>query len=385
MMKSITLFLCITFSLYATSIEDIKNSMDLNYAEGKITQNLNEKEYNNMIANNYQYYTNIVKKAKEYYTKYLSQKWGYKNVKLSDKKTFVQYSKDMNSREQIDFKNGKVILEQLVDINKTIKSNIFKNKLSTLMKQTYDETLKKDPILKLSNRYLKEDNYKNNSKVFKEQILAQTIVIKEKIVILDSGKNKKIVYATINMVPNHLEKRANIYKDIIIRESKKYGIKPSYIFATIQTESYFNPFAVSYAPAYGLMQLVPSTGAMDAYMSLYKQKKILSPTYLYDANNNIKLGSKYIHIIKERYLAGITDRKNLLYCTAISYNAGIGTLYKSFTGSYKKKEETIKIINEMSSEDLYTYLTSSKTFTKEARNYVKKIRTYSNNYKSWDN
>jgi membrane-bound lytic murein transglycosylase C len=57
----------------------------------------------------------------------------------------------------------------------------------------------------------------------------------------------RVVYSiTINLVPNHLDKRAHKYLGMVRQASRKYGVDESLILAIMQTESSFNPYAVSH-------------------------------------------------------------------------------------------------------------------------------------------
>ncbi len=53
---------------------------------------------------------------------------------------------------------------------------------------------------------------------------------------------------TIILVPNHLDKRAHKYLGMVRQASRKYGVDESLILAIMQTESSFNPYAVSRVP-----------------------------------------------------------------------------------------------------------------------------------------
>ncbi len=91
-----------------------------------------------------------------------------------------------------------------------------------------------------------------------------------------------------------------------------------------------------------------------------------------------------MQIISTRYLRGVKNPTSLLYCTAVSYNAGIGSLYRSFTGSKGDRKGAIAKINSMSDEEVYTFLRNSPKLTSEAKNYVKAIRDRRKNYVAWD-
>ncbi|MDH2692709.1 transglycosylase SLT domain-containing protein, partial [Escherichia coli] len=64
---------------------------------------------------------------------------------------------------------------------------------------------------------------------------------------------------TIPMVPNHLDKRAHKYLPLVRKAAEQYGVDASLILAIMQTESSFNPYALSNADLLGLMQVVQHT------------------------------------------------------------------------------------------------------------------------------
>lgn len=107
------------------------------------------------------------------------------------------------------------------------------------------------------------------------------------------------------------------YSQHIVNEAKKNRLDPAWVFAITRQESAFRPYVKSYAGALGLMQLMPRTGFMVAKtinMRLKNHNDIL------DINNNVRLGSKYLQLMLERY-------KNLVVATA-AYNAGPGRVQK---------------------------------------------------------
>lgn len=107
------------------------------------------------------------------------------------------------------------------------------------------------------------------------------------------------------------------YSDHIFNEAKKNQLDPAWVFAVTRQESAFKPYVKSYAGALGLMQLMPQTGfevAKTINLRLKTHNDIL------DINNNVKLGSKYLQLMLNRY-------KNLVVATA-AYNAGPSRVYK---------------------------------------------------------
>ena len=392
-MKRYLLLLTIGTILSASQSSDIIKDMLLYKQEQVRNIELNHKENVQLIEQNKAYYTKISQRATAYYKKFVSKKWREENIKLSNITTFTQYNKNMDARQSIDFKNGIVTIEVISD-KKDSDVKYFDKTIKKLSDESISQAIKKDPVNSLETKFMekksivsKHKKAPDNSKFLAGFIETKKISkkdIKHKKVVLDNGDEKFISYVEVKMVPDHLKKRAMKFKPFVLKKSREYGIEPSVIFATIQTESYFNPLAKSHVPAYGLMQIVPTTAGVDAYYALTKKKKLLSPNYLYNANNNIELGSKYIQIIRKNYLKGIKNPQSKFYCAAVSYNAGIGSLYYSFAGSKRKRAEAIRIINSMTPEQVYHHIRTSNKLTKEARNYVKSIKERSENYKMWD-
>ena len=100
--------------------------------------------------------------------------------------------------------------------------------------------------------------------------------------------------------------------ETIKAESAKNGLDPYLVASLIRQESEFNPSAISYANAYGLMQIEPSVGR-----SLAKQEGIAGfQTYqLLNPEMNIRLGCRYLKQMIDHF-GGVEE-----YALA-AYNAG---------------------------------------------------------------
>jgi hypothetical protein len=185
-------------------------------------------------------------------------------------------------------------------------------------------------------------------------------------------------------------KFVNKYQEILLshnfndvkKYSAKYDVPISVILAIIETESSYNPRAVSNVPAFGLMQLVPKTAGVDAHNYVFGEKKIVTADYLFDQSHNIQLGTAYFKLLKSRYLRKIKDPISRFYCAVASYNTGVGNLAKTFTG-HKNLSKAALEINKLSPAQVYAYLLEHLP-AEETRNYLKKIVKRTNNYLHFD-
>ncbi len=132
-----------------------------------------------------------------------------------------------------------------------------------------------------------------------------------------------------------------------------------------------DPFAVSTAPAYGLMQLVPTSGGRDAYTEVKGRDGIPSKEYLFDGNNNIELGTAYLYLLDTRYLKAIRHPVSREYCSIAAYNGGAGNVLRVFA---KDREKAVEVINNLSPAVVYERLRQQHS-RDETRRYLGKVVT----------
>jgi len=123
------------------------------------------------------------------------------------------------------------------------------------------------------------------------------------------------------------------YEAQLRRESEKNGVDPMIVAGLIRQESTFQADVVSYANAYGLMQLLPKTAKLMARQRRVKYAK----NKLFDANYNIELGTYYFK--------GLVDLTGTPEYALAAYNAGEDriALWKS-ERSYEEIPELVESI-----------------------------------------
>ena len=177
--------------------------------------------------------------------------------------------------------------------------------------------------------------------------------------------------AIIQMPSNHIEVRARKYFPLVQKYSSKYNIDPAVVMAIIHVESCFNPFAKSSCSALGLMQIVPTSGGTDAYKYIFGEEIIPTHEYLYNAENNIRLGVGYLAKLRDHDFKGIKDNNNMLYCQISAYNTGSYNVARAFNEK-PSLADVIKIINKMSNYSLLNKLYSDLPY-RETRTYLRKV------------
>jgi len=115
----------------------------------------------------------------------------------------------------------------------------------------------------------------------------------------------------------------------LVREAaERHNVDPALVRAVIETESHWNPGAMSRKGAVGLMQLIPTTaqrfGASDAF----------------NPKQNVDAGVRYLRRLLERY------RGNLDLALA-AYNAGEGAVDRANgIPSYRETRDYVRRVQE---------------------------------------
>lgn len=98
------------------------------------------------------------------------------------------------------------------------------------------------------------------------------------------------------------------FGSIIYQEARRNGLEPELVAAIVKAESDFRPTLLSHKNAHGLMQLIPSTGALMGARDLFNPVE------------NVRAGAKYL-----RYLRGQFKDPDMVLA---AYNAGESVVRK---------------------------------------------------------
>ncbi len=308
----------------------------------------------------------------------VGKRWGQKEVKLPERKKYVKYTQNYRSRAIVDFDAGEIMVETLdeKDPAGSLKNAVVTTLLTPNDPRSVDLFTDKEITL-TSDREpyllgLVVDQNKRPIRTpaeadpFAEWLIANRAGART---IEQDGAPKTAQFVKIPMATNFSNKQAEKYRPIVTRMAAQFQISPSLVFAIIRTESNFNPFAVSSAPAYGLMQLVPTSGGRDAYRKVKGQDGIPSRDYLFDPQNNIELGTAYLHVLMYSQLDDVANTVSREYCVISAYNTGPGNVYKTFA---KQQRAAVEQINSLQPAALYERLRTSLPY-QETRDYLAKV------------
>lgn len=317
----------------------------------------------------------------EQYVQEVMQKWN--EFKNSTRRDWYEYSHDLNTVSKVDFEEGEITIETIIPKDEKDIAGIAEKNISEHAKKLVStDSLTNHNILQdqLELAPEKKVDSSNVDKFVREKVLPKMVIEKETIKSKDGVERVK-VKATFKMVPNHLRIRAEKYLPLVKKYCGSYELEVPLVMAIMQTESYFNPRAKSSAPAYGLMQLVPKSGAREAYKYVFKQDKIVRPRYLYIPENNVQLGCAYLAKMRDYEFKDVNDPDKIRYCIVASYNTGPGNLSRAITGD-RKVNDAVKRINEIDKDKLFLKLRKDLPYA-ETRDYLEKVEKRREDFVEW--
>lgn len=176
------------------------------------------------------------------------------------------------------------------------------------------------------------------------------------------------------------DKVAPRYLALVNKYAEKTQVDPALIFAIIYQESRFNPYAVSSAQAYGMMQLVPKSGGLDAFRKAKGESVQPTKDYLMDPENNIELGATYINILLyDAWTRGIVNFPSREYCAISGYNTGPGNVARAFSGSPRELKAAEQKANAMRADEVFDHLRAQLPYH-ETRDYLVRVAAARRHY-----
>lgn len=310
------------------------------------------------------------------------KKWGMHEAGTVPSPTrYVKYTENYKNRVVVDYDAGTILIEHLDEEKAKGK---LRNAVTVALLTPGDPgavDLFSDKEIELTGKpYLQElvvdqDNAvirtRGDVERYAEYLVANQLQSRS---IDANGVRKNVLYVQMNMVNAHMDKRALKYAATVRKNSDSTQVSRSLIYAIIRIESSFNPFAVSSAPAYGMMQLVPSSGGREAYRKAKGEDVMPSKDYLFNPDNNIELGATYLSVLlNDSPLRDIRNPVSREYCAIAAYNTGPGNVYRAFSELKGKarQEEALDKINSMRPDEVYDALRTRLPYD-ETRGYIVK-------------
>nr|WP_306174063.1 murein transglycosylase domain-containing protein [Pseudoalteromonas shioyasakiensis] len=298
--------------------------------------------------------------------------WGKQNSQEPSRKKYVKYSNDYQARAIIDFDKNTVQVETIA--TKHIKTLLTQAIVMTLLTSSDPDktdiftseapSLGDEPFL--YQQVLDQDGlpikYHWRANRFAQYLVNTNLQKKH-------SYGHLITSVTFPLVAQNLHLRKQKYSDYVLASAKKYQISAALIYSIIETESSFNPYAVSSSNAYGLMQIIPATAGKDVYQRIKKVSGQPTKTVLFDPKNNIDIGTAYLSILKNNYLNKIWADTNKHYAMISSYNGGAGNVLRIFNSN---RTIAFSEINNLTASEFYLILTT-KHSRAESRRYLEKV------------
>ena len=262
--------------------------------------------------------------------------------------------------------------------SRNIKRAIARVLLSSNPQAEKDLLTRKSFDLKLTPYFFKKVVDENNYPIrYPKQAYQYANFILENMSEDFSGEEGDFVLVHIPLIQSDLKGDARHYQDWVENYSADFSIDPSLVYAIMETESGFNPQAVSRSNAIGLMQLKASAGGKDVHNLVDKKSGKPTIQSLFNSENNIRMGTAYLSLLSNDYLSDVENKKIKEMMSISSYNGGLSTVLSLFGNT---PEKAIKKVNRMNPKQVYKKLRFEHK-SLETRNYLDKVLQANLKYK----
>jgi membrane-bound lytic murein transglycosylase C len=304
---------------------------------------------------------------------HIEEQWGPYDVVIAGLKDYVKYSDHYQTRAHINFQKGVLTVE-------TLYSGDPQGRLRRAMVQTllmgeeachshlFDDQealISRHPFL---SQQILDHHHQPITTLDQAECFTHNLLKHRSKRCLSNGRASLML--TVPLVSNHLNQRAQKYLRWVKQAARHYQLDESLILAIIQTESSFNPYAVSGSQALGLMQVKPESAGRDVFAHIKRRHGRPSRSYLLNPSKNIDIGAAYLHLLHTRYLGKIRHPLSRRHAVIAAYNSGTSSVLRTFAAD---NHSALAIINQLSPAQVYHTLVTRHP-SSQARQYLHKVK-----------
>jgi len=309
------------------------------------------------------------------FRKAVAHVWGQKEAREPKPREYVKYTQNYLCRAMVDFDRGLITVET-IDQQNPLQS--LKNAITTTLLTPDDpravdlysaQTVKlgETPFLyaEVTDAEGQPIRWDWRAQRFADHLIEKSLQTRS---IHNGQRVEHVHFVTLSMLADHQNIRAKKYRPLVENFAGQYNLSKNLLYAIMKTESDFNPYAVSDAPAFGLMQIVPATAGRDVNLFLNKSGAP-SDKFLFVPENNIHYGSAYLFLLSDKYLKEIENPISRQYCVIAAYNTGAGNVLRTFDQDRNRAPDRI---NGISPLEVYQTL-KTRLPSDESRRYIAKV------------
>ncbi|MFB6261852.1 MAG: transglycosylase SLT domain-containing protein [Thiohalorhabdaceae bacterium] len=345
------------------------------------------EDYKERVRKAFERYKRAHAKAVKAHRDNLEAVWS--SPERTDNRKWVEYGQDRESQRVVDFAADEIRIK-VVERDKASTDDLLFSQLTDLLSEDFATAFRRNPVdQRVEKALLETPEAVAQGEPGRQLIMgdlfdrpdpgSDQVEAKAKQLMQSASRQRQDVvpgsgWANVISVPldeGRPMDKANRFLPLVRQQAREHDLAESLVLAVMHTESSFNPMARSHIPAYGLMQIVPESAGKDATRLLHGEPKVLAPSYLYEPENNIRVGAAYLHLLYHRYMAPVKEAESRLYCAIAAYNTGASNVARTFTGN-GSMTEAAKVVNGRSGKEVFRTLVRELPY-EETRDYLKRV------------